>query len=204
MTTSLHRVWQSVGSILVVLMITSCASQGQYSSGRLARVTPADFISLKPDVIAIGLDIDSRIPASLNRSPDLLVGVMPVDHNDWEPIGARLKTRAINLAGDTPDSAAGKSLRAWMEPPGGRIRLAYVLTDESKAEIVLLQQKFDALLEKYPPSSGKRGSLRIRVDSLNMVNPDSGSSGLSLGNYLQLSIAEGPFSIWNGTVANMR
>lgn len=188
----------------MAILMAACATQGQYSSGRLARVTPSDFISLKPDVVAIGLDIDSRIPASLNRSPDLLVGVLPVDHNAWEPIGARLKTRAINLGGKTPDPAAGKSLRGWMDAPGGRIRLTYVLTDESKAEMARLQQQFDALLKKYPASSGKRGSLRIRVDSLRMINPDSQSGNLDLSNNLQLSVAEGLFSIWRGTVASMR
>ncbi|MFK7962974.1 MAG: hypothetical protein AB8C46_03310 [Burkholderiaceae bacterium] len=202
--TSPRRLWLSLGSIVLALLVAACATQGQYSSGRLARVTPADFISLKPEVVAVGLDIDSRIPASLNRSPDLLVGVLPVEHNAWEPIGARLKTRQIKLGGEAPDPAAGKSLRSWMDAPGGRIRLGYVLTEESKAEMARLQQKFDELLKKYPPNSGKRGSLRIRVDSLSMINPDSQSANLRLSNYLQLSVAEGLFSIWKGTPATMR
>ncbi|MGH1361291.1 MAG: hypothetical protein ACRBC3_21220 [Burkholderiaceae bacterium] len=189
---------------VVVLLVAGCASQGGYSSGRLARVTPGDFISIKPETIAVGIDVDSRVPASLNRAPDLLVGVLPVDHNAWEPIGARLRMRPISLAGEKPDKAAGKSLRRWMESPGGRVRLTYVLTDDSKTELTQLQQKFSALLKKYPASGGKRGSLRIRVDSVRMIEPDSRSRGLTLSNNLQLSIAEGPFSIWSGQIQNMR
>lgn len=189
---------------LVVFVIAACATQDQYSSGRLAKVSPNDFISIKPEAIAVGVDVDSRVPASPNRAPDLLVGVLPVDHNAWEPIGARLRMRPITLVGDSPDSAGGKSLRRWMNSPGGRIRLTYVLTNESKDELKLLQQKFADLLKKYPPSSGKRGSLRIRIDSVRMIEPDSRSRGLTLANNLQLSISEGPFVIWAGRVEEMR
>lgn len=191
-------------AIVLIITVAGCATQGGYSSGRLARVTPGEFISIKPEVIAVGIDVDSRIPASLNRAPDLLVGVLPVDHNAWEPIGARLRMRPISLIGEKPDAAAGNALRRWMEAPGGRVRLTYVLTDESKTEMALLQQKFDALLKQYPASSGKRGSLRIRVDSVRMINPDARSGGMTLSNNLQLSVAEGPFSIWSGQVQEMR
>lgn len=191
-------------AVVLVTVVAGCATQGGYSSGRLARVTPGEFIGIKPEVIAVGIDVDSRVPASLNRAPDLLVGVLPVDHDAWEPIGARLRMRPIALIGGKPDAAAGKALRRWMEAPGGRVRLTYVLTDESRTEMALLQQKFDALLKKYPAGSGKRGSLRIRIDSVRMINPDARSGDLTLSNNLQLSVAEGPFSIWSGQIDEMR
>ena len=189
---------------LLVLVVGACASSEQYSSGRLAKVTPSDLIAIKPETIAVGVELDSRIPAAFNRAPDLLVGVMPVGHNAWEPIGARMRMRPINLVGSTPDVAAGKSLRQWMEPAGGKVRLTYVLTDESREELQRVQQKFADLLKQYPSGSGKPGSLRIRVDSVRMIEPDIRSASMAIANYLQLSIAEGPFSIWDGKVSDLR
>ena len=188
----------------LALILSSCATSDQYSSGRLAKVSPSDLIDIKPDTIAVGVELDSRVPAAFNRTPDLLVGVMPVEHNAWEPIGARLQMRPINLAPPKPDVAAGNALRQWMEPVGGRVRLTYVLTDDSREELQRVQQKFATLLKQYPPGSGKPGSLRIRVDIYRMIEPDTRSAALSLENYLQLSIAEGPFSIWSGRVSDMR
>ncbi|MEZ5652694.1 MAG: hypothetical protein R3E87_19325 [Burkholderiaceae bacterium] len=188
--------------------LAGCAATGDHAfqSGPLARVTPKDFASYDPAHIAAGIDIDSRVPAELNRGIELVAGVMPVDHDAWQPVGARLPMRPMMLLGDKPDVAAGKPMHAWAESPaGGRLRLAYVLTDDGREEMRRLQGKFSDLLARHPPSSGHRGALRLRVDMYRMLPPNVASFASSrLQNWLQLSLAEGPVLIWDGRVGDMR
>ena len=123
-----------LGLSLASLLLAACATDQGFTSGRLARITPADFTAYSPDQIAVGIDMDSRVPASLNRGPELVVAVLPVDHDAWEPIGARMVMRPISIIEDKPDKANGKALKAWGDSPPGRLRLTYVLTDDSRTE----------------------------------------------------------------------
>ena len=186
------------------LMLSACATQEIYSSGRLARITPKDFIEIKPEQIAVGVDLDSRVPATPNRGPELLMAVLPVDHDAWEPIGARLRMRPINIGTDSPDPAAGKSMRAWMEAPSGRIRLTYVLTDESRTELAGVQRQFDDLLKKFPPSAGKKLAIRISADTRFLVGADQQTGNTQTITELQLGTLEGPFTLWEGRINQMR
>lgn len=190
--------------LLVVLLISSCATSGSYSSGRLARVTPKDFISIKPESIVVGIDMDSRVPATPNRGIDFRVAIFPVDHTAWEPIGGRLKMRPLNMLGTKADKGAGKALKAWLNPRAGRLRLAYVLTDKSKKELIEIQKKFDALLKKYPPGGDKKGVLRLGTDPRYLINADQQAGSSIIETMLQLSIAEGPFQLWRGRIDKMR
>ena len=187
-----------------LLLLASCATTDQYSSGRLARVSPTDFIGLDPQQIAVGIDVDSRVPIEPSRIPEFLVAVMPVDHDAWEPIGARLRMRPLNLLGDKPDRAGGTALRNWTEAGFGRTRLAYVLTDESRQEMVEVQRRFTELLAKFPPSSGKRGALRMAADARWLVAADQQTTRTQVQTWLQLSVAEGPFLSYDGPIDQMR
>jgi hypothetical protein len=193
-------------SLLVVaaLVLASCASQQVYSSGRLARVTPQDFIKIKPENIIVGVDMDSRVPATPSRGPDFRVAVFPVDHDAWEPIGGRLRMRPLNLLGKTPDKGAGKSMKQWLNPRAGRLRLAYVLTEDSARELVEVQKRFADLLKRYPPSSGKKGVLRLGADTRFLINADQQAGKSQMATWLQLSVAEGPFLLWQGRIDQMR
>lgn len=189
---------------LATLLLAGCATQALHSSGRLARVTPQDFIKIKPENIIVGVDMDSRVPATLARGPDFRVAVFPVDHTAWEPIGARLRMRPLNLLGKTPDKGAGKSMKGWLNPRAGRLRVAYVLTKESAQELTMIQKRFDDLLKRYPPSSGKKGVLRLGADTRFMVNADQQAGKSKMATWLQLSVAEGPFVMWEGRLDQMR
>lgn len=191
-------------SLGLALIVASCATQPIYSSGRLAKITPKDFLEIRPEMVAVGVDLDSRVPATPNRGPELLMAVLPVDHDAWEPVGARMRMRPINIGSESADPAAGKPLRSWMEPPSGRIRLTYVLTDESKAELTEVQRKFDDLLKRFPPSSGKKLAIRISADTRFLVGADQQTGGTRLLTELQLSPAEGPFTLWEGRINEMR
>ncbi|MEZ5657907.1 MAG: hypothetical protein R3E83_05105 [Burkholderiaceae bacterium] len=190
------------------LILAGCATSGRgdYQSGPLAGITPTDFASYDPAHIAAGIDIDSRVPASLNRGIELIVAVVPVDHDVWEPIGARLPMRPLMLLGEKPDVAAGKPLLAWGEsPPGGRLRTAYVLTDEGRDEMRTLQGRFKTLMAKHPPGSPQGGALRIRVDMYRMLPANVATYADSqLQSWLQLILAKGPFLIWEGRLGDIR
>lgn len=187
-----------------LFLLASCATQQQHSSGRLARVTPQDFIKIKPEDIIVGVDMDSRVPATPNRGPDFRVAVFPVDHDAWEPIGGRLRMRPLNLLGETPDKGAGKAMKQWLNPRAGRMRLAYVLTSDSAQELVEVQNKFADLLKRFPPSSGKKGVLRLGADTRYMINADQQAGQSKMATWLQLSVAEGPFLMWQGRIDQMR
>lgn len=200
--------WTRTGSIATLLsclfLLASCATQQQHSSGRLARVTPQDFIKIKPEDIIVGVDMDSRVPATPNRGPDFRVAVFPVDHDAWEPIGGRLRMRPLSLLGKTPDKGAGKAMKQWLNPRAGRMRLAYVLTKDSAQELVEVQKKFADLLKRFPPSSGKKGVLRLGADTRYMINADQQAGQSKMATWLQLSVAEGPFLMWQGRIDQMR
>lgn len=188
-------------------VLAGCAATGGegHQSGRLARVSPAEFAGFKPEHIAAGVELDSRVPAELNRGVELVAAVVPIDHDAWEPIGARLPMRPLNLLAEATDPAAGKALRAWLESPPGRMRLAYVLVDEAREELAALQARFRQLLEQHPPGSGRGGALRIRVDMYRMLPPNPAAFGASrMQTWLQLDLAEGPFVAWDGRIAEMR
>ena len=191
-------------ALATVVLLAGCATTTQYSSGRLARVSPSDFIEIPADAIAVGVDLDSRVPATPNRGPELLVAVMPVDHEAWEPIGARLRMRPVNLGPERVDRAAGEALRGWMEPPGGRIRLVYVLTDESREELGRVQRDFASLLDRFPPGSGKPGALRIAADTRFLIDADPRAAATTMQTVLQLTVAEGPFTLWEGRIDELR
>ncbi|MGB7307239.1 MAG: hypothetical protein WBD13_23470 [Burkholderiaceae bacterium] len=199
-----NRITQWLLLAITALIVAGCATSVQHSSGRLARVTPKDFITIKPEDIIVGVDMDSRVPATPSRGPDFRVAVFPVDHDAWEPIGGRLRMRPLNMLGETPDKGAGKAMAAWLNPRAGRLRLAYVLTEESAQELKLIQKKFDDLLKRYPPGSGKKGVLRLGADTRFLINADQQAGQSTMATWLQLSIAEGPFLMWQGRIDEMR
>ncbi|APV49477.1 hypothetical protein BWI17_07150 [Betaproteobacteria bacterium GR16-43] len=154
--------------------------------GKLLDASPAEFM--------LAIQADARLTPKPDQVPVLKLAIKPKEPGTFEVIDKSLPMQLI---------VSPRAVYGLPPPSPDRRWFLYSFSPESQAELAKFQANFKRLRDEQKGKGGGGGSVSIGISQEGVAARDPALANTRWETWLQVSLLDGFFEVWSGTVADL-